>query len=106
MPDSDVGSSGDSSEVDISGNSTDEEVSGSGVGSGAVVPGSSEIEVRVIGQMVVEIAMVCVTTVVEPSGQSGTSGPQLVMVVTDVVKMVDVVRLSGGVGSGAVVGTG
>jgi hypothetical protein len=122
VPDSDVGSSGDSSEVDISGNSTDEEVSGSGVGSGAVVPGSSEIEVRVgsgavvpgsseievrvIGQMVVEIAMVCVTTVVEPSGQSGTSGPQLVMVVTDVVKMVDVVRLSGGVGSGAVVGTG
>jgi hypothetical protein len=106
VPGSDVGSWGDSSEVDVWDDSTDEDVPGSGVGSGVVVPGSSDIEVRVMGQMVVEIAMVCVTTVVEPSGQSGTSGPQLVMVVTDVVKMVDVVRLSGGVGSGAVVGTG
>ena len=39
----------------------------------------------VTGQTVVEIAIVEVTTVEDPAGQEGTSGPQLVMVTSLVV---------------------
>jgi hypothetical protein len=67
------------------------------------------------GQIVVETGMVSVTTVVEPSGHSGTSGPQSVTVRVEVVKMVDVVMVvvlgsgssvGSGVGSGSSVGSG
>lgn len=78
---------------------------GSGVGgtsgseeggtSGSSVGGTSgfSVSVSVMGQTVVEIAIVSVTTVVSPSVQSGSSGPQSVTVWIDVVKMVDVVML-------------
>lgn len=46
----------------------------------------------VIGQIVVEMAIVDVMTVVERAGQFVTSGPQLVMVISLVVNTVDVVR--------------
>lgn len=46
----------------------------------------------VIGQIVVETAIVDVMTVVERAGQFVTSGPQLVIVISLVVKTVDVVR--------------
>lgn len=49
------------------------------------------VRVSVTGQTVVETAMVTVVTAVEPAGQLGTSGPQLVMVWTEVVKTVEVV---------------
>jgi hypothetical protein len=88
-----VSSGGGESEVGCSGNSSEVKVSVGPGGSITDVSGSSGTSVDVMGQTVVEIGMVCVTTVVDPSGQSGTSGPQLVMVETDVVNMVDVVRL-------------
>jgi hypothetical protein len=46
----------------------------------------------VIGQIVVEMAIVDVTTVVERAGQLVTSGPQLVIVISLVVNTVDVVK--------------
>jgi hypothetical protein len=59
-------------------------------GAGDSVSGGGGRMVSVIGHKVVETGIVCVTTVVEPSEQSGISGPQSVMVCTDVVKIVDV----------------
>jgi hypothetical protein len=53
----------------------------------------------VIGQTVVEIAIVSVTISTGPSVQPGFSGPQLVMVKIDVVKIVDVVKEGTSVGS-------
>lgn len=65
-------------------------------GSEAVVsPETSET-----GQTVVETAMVEVTTVVDSAGQLTTSGAQLVMVATEVEKMVDVVISTDDVGAG------
>lgn len=49
-------------------------------GSGVVESTGSVVGTSVIGQTVVEMAMVSVVTMVEPSGQSGTSGPQSVIV--------------------------
>lgn len=49
------------------------------------------------GQIVVEIGTVTVVRTVEDAGQLVTSGPQLMMVETDVVKMVEVVREALGV---------
>lgn len=57
-----------------------------GVGWAGVVPAS------VTGQTVVETAMVEVTTDVESAGQSVTVGAQLVIVISLVVKMVEVVH--------------
>ena len=52
---------------------------------------TAELNTSVTGQTVVETAMVEVTTVVDPAGQFFTVGAQLVMVATEVVKIVDVV---------------
>jgi hypothetical protein len=49
------------------------------------------VPVAVTGQMVVEMAMVFVMTVTELAGQLVTVGAQLVMVISVVVKTVDVV---------------
>jgi hypothetical protein len=102
-----VSSGGGTSELGCSGSSSDVAVSmgvsvGSVPGGGGVLSGSSSsgssVGVGSIGQTVVEMAMVSVTTVVEPPlGQSGTSGPQSVTVRVVVVKMVEVVSVSVGV---------
>lgn len=64
------------------------------------------VGISVMGQTVVAMGMVSVTRTVEPPGQLVTSGPQLVTVLMEVVKIVDVVRLSGGRDPGVVVGAG
>ena len=48
--------------------------------------------VSVTGQMVVDTGTVTVVRTVEPAGQLGTVGAQLVTVWTEVVKTVEVVR--------------
>jgi len=104
-------SGGGASEVGCSGSSSEVAVVSTGVvvGSGSGVGGSdssgSSVGVGSTGQIVVETGMVSVTTVVEPSGHSGTSGPQSVTVRVEVVKMVDVVMVVV-LGSGSSVGSG
>lgn len=61
-----------------------------GVGVEVGVP-AGWLMVSVTGQTVVEMGMMTVVTEVEPAGQLGTSGPQLVMVWTEVLKTVEVV---------------
>lgn len=61
---------------------------------GAVLaaPGTP-VSVAVTGQIVVEMAMVWVTTVLDSAGQLVTVGAQLVMVTSVVVKTVEVLKL-------------
>lgn len=60
------------------------------VGIGPVTIESGDVGVIVTGHIVVEIAIVEVTTSVESAGHEGTSGPQWVIVMMDVVKTVEV----------------
>ena len=82
-PDDDVAAALDAGEV-IDG-VVDAAAEDSGVETGVVV------SVAVTGQMVVETGMTTVVRTVERAGQLVTSGPQLMMVDTDVVKTVEVV---------------
>lgn len=52
----------------------------------------TEVRVSVTGQMVVETATVTIVVVTERAGQFVTVSAQLVIVETEVVKMVDVLR--------------
>lgn len=60
-----------------------------------VLPGAVLVSVSVTGQIVVEIAIVEVTTVVESAGQLVTEAAQLVIVISLVVYTVEVVHLLG-----------
>lgn len=63
-----------------------------GGGAGALDTGAGGGEAAVTGQIVVEIAMTEVTTCIELAGQLVTVGAQLVIVISVVLKMVEVVK--------------